>query len=246
MEFVNSLMSENITKQQNYTNRPHILVVDDDKRIRELLARYLGARGYIVLAAEDAAHARESLERFAVDVIILDVMMPGQNGVEFAAELRGQGVSTPIVLLTALGETQDRITGLEAGADDYISKPFEPRELLLRLEVIIKRTMQKHVNVSAVRFGPWVYELDSQMITSEHETVRLTSTEVLLMKALMAHVGQVLSRDELASFCGIDAGERTIDVQVTRLRKKFEEDSKNPRYLQTIRGKGYRLLADVL
>jgi two-component system phosphate regulon response regulator OmpR len=246
LEFVNQLMSENVTKIQNYALAPHVLVVDDDRRIRDLLSRYLGARGFVVLSADSAAEAEGLLERFEVDVMVLDVMMPGETGVEFVARYRANGQDVPVLLLTALGEAGDRISGLEAGADDYLTKPFEPRELVLRLNAILKRTVKVKGSVVCVRFGPWVFDPDHEELRGADEVVRLTSAEASLMRALAAKHGDVLSRDELAQACGLDAGERTIDVQVTRLRRKIEEDTKNPRYLQTLRGKGYRLRAEVL
>lgn len=239
-------MSENVTKIQNYATAPHVLVVDDDRRIRDLLSRYLGARGFVVLAAESAAEAEVFLERFACDVMVLDVMMPGETGVEFVERYRAGGRDVPVLLLTALGEAGDRIAGLEAGADDYLTKPFEPRELVLRLNAILKRTVQAKEAAVCVQIGPWVFDPDHEELRSEDDIVRLTSAEATLMRALAAKHGEVLSRDELAEACGLDAGERTIDVQVTRLRRKIEVDTKNPRYLQTLRGKGYRLRAEVL
>lgn len=237
-------MAVEVTKQENYNtdheSKPHVLVIDDDRRIRDLLSRYLDEHGFIVLNAGDAAEAKALLKSFEVDVLVVDVMMPGQTGFEFTQEFREKR-STPIILLTALGETDDRIEGFEAGADDYLPKPFEPRELVLRINAILKRTA-KNVRVDKpFRIGPWVFDPAMEELTSENESVKLTGAEAVLLKALGANGGEVMSREKLAAKCGVDAGERTIDVQVTRLRRKIEEDTKSPRYLQTVRGKGYLL-----
>ena len=233
------------TKQENYPkdgyeSRPHVLVVDDDRRIRDLLTRYLDEHGFVVLNAEDAAHAKDLLRSFEVDVLVVDVMMPGQTGLEFTEEFRREH-KTPVILLTALGETEDRITGLEAGADDYLPKPFEPRELVLRLNAILKRTAKKVNAEKPFKIGPWLFVPEQEHLSQGEEVVKLTAAEAILLKALASGDGEVVSREELAKRCGVDAGERTIDVQVTRLRRKIEEDTKTPRYLQTVRGKGYLL-----
>jgi len=195
--------------------------------------------------ASDAAQARVVLQNFEVDVLVVDVMMPGQTGLEFTKEFR-KTEKTPIILLTALGETEDRITGLEAGADDYLPKPFEPRELVLRLNAILKRTAKKIDVRQRFRIGPWVFDAAENKLEGRDATIKLTAAETTLIEALGSSGGEVLSRDELARRCGVDAGERTIDVQVTRLRRKIEEDTKNPRYLQTVRGKGYLLRVEEL
>ncbi len=239
-------MTEKVTKIQNYATAPHVLVVDDDRRIRDLLTRYLNEHGFVIFSAESAAEAEDVLERFQCDAMVLDVMMPEESGVEFLARYRGRGHDVPVLLLTALGEAEDRIVGLEAGADDYLVKPFEPRELVLRLNAILRRVVQPVAEALCVQFGPWVFDPDHEELRGVDEVVKLTSAEAALMRALAAKSGEVLSRDDLARACGLDAGERTIDVQVTRLRRKIEEDTKNPRYLQTLRGKGYRLRAEVL
>lgn len=228
---------------ENFTARPHVMVVDDDRRIRDLLSRYLGDNGFVVVSAGDAAEAARMLESLSVDVLVVDVMMPGKNGFEFTGEVRARG-DLPVILLTALGETQDRIQGLEAGADDYLPKPFEPRELVLRLNAILKRTAGKVQEGRKIRIGAWVFDPAMEEIAREDERRRLTGVEATLLKVLAAAHGEVLSREDLARRCGIDSGERTIDVQVTRLRRKIEEDTKNPRFLQTIRGKGYSLRAE--
>jgi two-component system phosphate regulon response regulator OmpR len=234
-------MSQDLNTKENFqAQRPHVLVVDDDRRIRDLLSRYLGEQGFVVMSAGDAKEAVELLEHFAFDVLVVDVMMPGQSGLDFV-RAHSQAKDTPVLLLTALGETAHRIDGLEAGADDYLAKPFEPRELLLRLNAILKRTIKPQKSLAYFKIGPWVFDADSETLEGEGRVQKLTSVEVALIKALAVQGGEVVSRAELAQLCGIDAGERTFDVQVTRLRRKIEMDTKNPRYLQTIRGKGYLL-----
>ena len=230
---------------ESYERAPHVLVVDDDRRIRDLLSRYLGEHGFVVLSACDAAEAAALLKSYEFDVLVVDVMMPGQTGLEFTQEFR-KNHQVPVVLLTALGETEDRISGLEAGADDYLPKPFEPKELVLRLNAILKRTAKKVSPVRPFRIGPWVFDPDLEQLSGNHDTIKLTTAETVLLKALGSSNGEVLSREELARRCGVDAGERTIDVQVMRLRRKIEEDTKNPRYLQTLRGKGYVLRIEEL
>lgn len=222
------------------TEKPHILVVDDDDRIRELLSRYLRDQGFIVATAKDAFHADELMKLSLFDALVVDVMMPGRTGFEFTQALR-KSSDIPVLLLTALEETSDRITGLEAGADDYLAKPFEPKELLLRLKAILRRRDKIPQVVSTFKLGKWTYDPDLNELRSDEETQRLTSVEANLLENLAKHAGKVLSREELARLCGLDGNDRTIDVQVTRLRRKIEDDSKVPRYLQTIRGQGYLL-----
>ncbi len=239
------MTAETTEEYHDYESRPHVMVVDDDRRIRDLLARFLTEQGFVVLQAGDAAEAEELLKSFDVDVLVVDVMMPGQDGVEFTRSFRARE-QTPIVLLTALGETEDRIKGLEAGADDYLPKPFEPKELVLRLNAILKRTAKPEKKSEPFRMGEWVFDPEVDVLTSASETTSLTDAESTLLKVLGRFSGEVLSREKLAKLCGVDAGERTIDVQVTRLRRKIEEDSKNPRYLQTVRGKGYLLRTEAV
>ncbi len=167
-------------------------------------------------------------------------MMPGESGVEFTRDIQSRENSPPVLMLTALGELEDKMKGFEAGIDDYLSKPFEPKELLMRLNVILKRTRKPAAN-NDFRIGRWQYDDSIQSLVDGRKEIRLTTMEVNLLKSLAAKAGEVISREELARTCELDAGERTIDVQVTRLRRKLEEDSKNPRYLQTVRGKGYLL-----
>ena len=229
---------------------PHILVVDDDTRLRALLARYLGEHGFVVTTARHAADARAKLKSLAFDLMVLDVMMPGETGFEFTRSLRALDSSArplPILLLTAKSETEDRIEGLEAGADDYLMKPFEPRELLLRINAILRRTPKPQAQTKTdLRLGAWVYNPERDELRSGDEIIALTGMEAGLMRALSAAPGQVLSRETLTerSAAGQSINDRTIDVQVTRLRRKIESDPKNPRYLITVRGGGYSLRPD--
>lgn len=232
-----------VQKQQDFQALPHILVVDDDDRIRSLVSRYLNEHGFLSFTAENAAAAKDILAVGVFDALVVDVMMPGQDGRAFTNELRKTS-DVPVLLLTAMGEVDDRVSGLQSGADDYLTKPFDPRELVLRLQAILRRRPPEKVLGRTYKIGRWVYNPAVPELVDGTEAVRLTDVEVNLLKALLRQPDAVLSRDELAALCGIDAGERTIDVQVTRLRRKLEEDSKAPRYLQTVRGKGYLLRAE--
>ncbi len=237
-----------IDEIEDYAALPHILVVDDDDRIRDLVSRYLTEHGFFVSAAEDAATAAEILKLAAYDALVLDVMMPGQSGIDFTAEIRGMDsdlAEMPILLLTAMGEADDRVTGLTAGADDYLAKPFDPRELVLRLKAILRRQPKYKTEIKTMFIGPWKFDLTHNELISALETVKLTDGEANLLKALCAHAGEVVEREDLAEACGLDADKRTVDVQVTRLRRKLEEDTNNPRFLQTVRGKGYLLRAQL-
>lgn len=227
---------------KSYEERPHVLIVDDDRRIRDLLFRYLGEQGFIVMLAEHTAHAREIMKLCDFDAAIVDVMMPGETGIEFVHILRSEGDDLPVLMLTALGEAHDRITGFESGADDYLPKPFEPRELVLRLQALIRRRPKPESN-RTLAIGPWRYKPGENTLRQDDMFVRLTDMERTLLDALAQNAGDVVNRDDLAARCGLDAGERTIDVQVTRLRRKLEHDTKEPLYLQTVRGKGYVLRA---
>lgn len=225
--------------------KPHILVVDDDERLRDLLQRFLMGNGFLVTTATDAAEAREILKYLAYDLIICDVMMPGEDGLALTKSLKKQGITAPVLMLTALGEIESRISGFEAGADDYLPKPFEPRELLLRITAILRRVAAPPPSRGEkIRFGRWSLDLDRGELADGEERVALTAVEHTLLKALASKVGEVVSREELAELCQMNANERTIDVQVTRLRKKVEEDPKLPKYIQTVRGKGYILWSD--
>jgi len=227
----------------------HLLVVDDDERIRGLLQKFLMRNGFLVSAARDAAHARRLLEGLDFDLIVLDVMMPGETGVELTRSLR-ETRDVPILLLTAKRETADRIEGLEAGADDYLAKPFEPKELLLRINAILRRLPPPEPSASAPKvlsMGRLRYDVErGEMWDGEH-LVRLTATEAQLMRIFAGQPGEPLSRVELVDRLGRGgdgAQERAVDVQITRLRRKIEADPKQPRYLQTVRGAGYMLAPD--
>jgi two-component system phosphate regulon response regulator OmpR len=225
--------------------KPHILVVDDDERLRDLLQRFLMGNGFLVTTATDAAEAREILKYLAYDLIICDVMMPGEDGMALTRDLKKQGIAAPVLMLTALGEIESRISGFEAGADDYLPKPFEPRELLLRINAILRRVAAPPpARGEKIRFGRWTLDLDRGELADGEERMALTAVEHSLLKALASKLGEVVSREELAELCQMNANERTIDVQVTRLRKKVEEDPKLPKYIQTVRGKGYILWSD--
>ena len=232
---------------------PHLLIVDDDERIRGLLQKFLARQGFWVSAARDAAHARRLLEGLEFDLIVLDVMMPGEDGVTFCKSLR-ETLATPIMLLTAKGETEDRIMGLEAGADDYLAKPFEPRELLLRINAILRRAPVEETGPATpkvLKLGPLRYDVEKGKLWDGEIPVRLTATESQLMRIFAASPGAPVGRAQLVEDLGrggSDTGggveERAIDVQVTRLRRKLEANPKQPRYLQTVRGAGYMLAPD--
>ncbi|WP_438839173.1 response regulator [Cognatishimia coralii] len=228
---------------------PHLLIVDDDERIRGLLQKFLMRNGFLVSAARDAAHARRILSGLEFDMIILDVMMPGEDGVSLTAAIR-ETSKTPIMLLTAKGETEDRIKGLEAGADDYLGKPFEPKELLLRINAILRRMPEKSeadLVPKVLNLGPIRYDIERGEMWQGDTPVRLTATENQLMKIFSACPGEAVSRAKLVEDLGRDRGqaqERAVDVQITRLRRKIEADPKQPRYLQTVRGAGYMLAPD--
>ncbi|WP_084420086.1 response regulator [Henriciella litoralis] len=220
----------------------HLLVVDDDNRIRDLLKKYLISNGYRVSAAANAATARKLITTFDFDLAIFDIMMPGETGLELLESLRQGGVRVPVLLLTARGETSDRIEGLKSGADDYLAKPFEPEELMLRVAAILRRTHveppPEEIEMSGLVFNAKRAELND----GEHH-VRLTEAETHLLSMLAAKAGEPVSREELASKSP-GSTERSIDVQVTRLRRKIEPDPKQPIHIQTVRGIGYRLMPD--
>ncbi|MEM8729952.1 MAG: response regulator [Pseudomonadota bacterium] len=227
----------------------HLLIVDDDERIRELLKKFLMRSGFLVTAARDAAHARRVLSGLDFDMIVLDVMMPGEDGITLTKALR-EMMMTPILLLTAKGETEHRIQGLEAGADDYLPKPFEPKELLLRINAILRRMPETPAEVTTpkiLHLGPIRYDIDKGEMWQGDQPVRLTATESQLMRIFSANPGEPVSRTRLVEDLGRDnvqALERAVDVQITRLRRKIESDPKQPRYLQTVRGAGYMLAPD--
>ncbi|MCE3232217.1 MAG: ompR [Rickettsiaceae bacterium] len=219
----------------------HILILDDDTRIRDLLARFLQDKGFFVSTAKDAYDARNQTQEFIFDLIIADVMMPGENGVEFTKKLR-KSSNTPVLMLTAMGDVEDRISGLESGADDYLAKPFEPRELLLRIQRILQRT-KNEVAAKIIKFGNISYNPAKNSLEQDGENIYITSNEAQLLTILCSNLQTTVSREELARFCG-GINERSIDVQITRLRNKIEQDPKKPVYLKTIRGQGYVLYSD--
>ncbi|RVV97377.1 response regulator transcription factor [Mesobaculum littorinae] len=230
----------------------HLLIVDDDERIRTLLRRFLRRHGFLATAARDAAQARRLLAGLQFDLVVLDVMMPGEDGIAFTRALRADS-AVPILLLTARGETEARIAGLEAGADDYLAKPFEPKELLLRIGAILRRVPQPERPEAApkvLQLGRVRYDIARGELWQGDAPVRLTATEAQLMRIFSAAPGQAITRARLVEELGRGgregggAQERAVDVQITRLRRKIEADPKEPRYLQTVRGAGYMLLGD--
>ena len=222
---------------------PHVLVVDDDDRLRELLRKYLSENGFLVVTASDAADARAKLTTLAFDLIVLDLMMPGESGLDFDGDLRKES-AVPILMLTAMGEPEDRIAGLERGADDYLAKPFEPRELLLRIHSILRRVPKQPDEPVVVRLGDVLFDPEREELRRDGVPVRLTSIEAALLATLAENPGAILSREELGERTGAAGGGRAVDVQVTRLRRKIEPDPRLPRYLQTVRGRGYVLRPD--
>lgn len=232
-----------------HSDQPHLLIVDDDERIRVLLQKFLMRNGFLVTAGRDAAHARRILSGLDFDMIVLDVMMPGEDGISLCADLRRMR-DTPILLLTAKAETDDRIAGLEAGADDYLAKPFEPRELLLRINSILRRVPPSDADAvvpKVLHLGDLRYDMERGEMWRGEDLVRLTATEGLLMRIFSSTPAEAISREDLVDRLGRSGGqaqERAVDVQITRLRRKLEADPKQPRYLQTVRGAGYMLAPD--
>lgn len=222
------------------THQPHILVIDDDLRLRKLLKKYLSENGFVISEAADAKGAAELLDLFTFDLLIMDVMMPEKNGMDFTKELRDRGLMTPILMLTAMGDSDDRITGLESGADDYLPKPFEPRELVLRLNNILKRISLIKPDED-VYFGVYKFNIQKGQLLKGDEAVTLTTAEQELLKALAKKAGETVSREELGELFDTD-NLRTIDVQITRLRRKIDTDLKQPSCIQTVRGQGYALV----
>ena len=225
------------------TEEAHVLVVDDDVRLRALLSRYLAEQGFRVTAAGHAAEARDKLRVVQPDLLVLDVMMPGETGLSLTDALRAERADVPILLLTARGAPEDRIAGFEAGADDYLAKPFEPYELVLRLRAMLRRRVQAPVETQAsIRLGPLEFDVARAELAGPEGIVHLTGGEAALLQVLARRPGEVLSRDEIVDTLHMDeAGERAIDVQVTRLRRKIEADPREPRFLHTVRGRGYIL-----
>ena len=229
------------------TEDSHILVVEDDARLRERLARYLTGEGFRVTAAPDAAEARACMRGISPDLLVLDVMMPGESGLDLTRSLREeQGHDLPVLMLTARGSPEDRIAGFEAGVDDYLPKPFEPRELVLRIKALLRRAPApdpvQPMQSGPVRIGNANFDLERGELVGPNGPIRLTGGEAALLTALASRPGEILSREEIAATLGTDdAGERAVDVQVTRLRRKIEADPREPRFLHTVRGRGYVL-----
>ena len=221
----------------------HILVVDDDARLRTLLSRYLAENGFRVSTASHAADARDKLRFLAPDALVLDVMMPGETGLALTASLRAENAQVPILLLTAQGAPEDRIAGFESGADDYLGKPFEPRELVLRLRAMLRRTPAPAAEPqSPLRLGRLEFDCARGELSGPEGPMHLTGGEGALLAALAARPNEVLTREDIVAALGMDeTGERAIDVQVTRLRRKIEADPREPRFLHTVRGRGYIL-----
>jgi len=241
-------MAEQEQQQLSFesVSQPHVLVVDDDKRLRELLGRYLADQGFRVTTAVSAAEARSKLGSFTFDLLVLDIMMPGESGLQLTEHLRQEN-NVPILLLTAMSESADRIKGLSIGADDYLAKPFEPRELVLRIQAILKRARQApsvKEPPRLIKFGSFVFDLERRRLSRQGNAVYLTESETDLLAQLASRLGDPVTREELSDM-GSDIGaSRVIDIQMTRLRKKIEDDPKFPRYLQTVRGRGYVLQPD--
>ncbi|MEM7197606.1 MAG: response regulator transcription factor [Pseudomonadota bacterium] len=226
----------------------HILVVDDDRQIRELLQKFLARFGYAVTTAQNADDAEEKMRSIVYDVLVLDVMMPGRSGLEFAQDVR-RTQDVPILMLTAKGATDDRIIGLEAGADDYLPKPFEPRELLLRIQSLIRRTERMAGNLSpdaaVMKLGDLQYHRDTRRLMQEEHDIHLTSQEKTILHLLAQTPFRAISRESLAKECGMIGDSRAIDVQIMRLRRKVERNTTNQRYIATVRNRGYMLQPDV-
>jgi two-component system phosphate regulon response regulator OmpR len=228
---------------------PHLLVVDDDPRLRDLLRRYLSTSGFRVTSAANVKEARAQLASFAFDLIVLDVMMPDESGLDLTRSLRGDNAISgpvPVLLLTAMAEPEDRVNGLETGADDYLAKPFEPRELVLRIRNILQRRPINDEPAPApdLRFAGFRFDLARGELFRDHELVRLTAAETALLSSLAQRAPQAVSREELSQAAQFGGNARNVDVQMTRLRRKVEPDPRNPRYLQTVRGTGYALRPD--
>tara|TARA_Y100000590_G_scaffold445251_1_gene577108 strand:+ start:421 stop:1098 length:678 start_codon:yes stop_codon:yes gene_type:complete len=218
--------------------KAHILVVDDDDGIRDLVKQYLNENNYLVTTAVSAEDAKKKVDTIKFDLIVLDIMMPGKSGLEFTIENKDK-LYTPIILLTAKGEAEERIHGLEVGADDYLSKPFEPKELILRIKNILNKTKSKSVK-RLIEFGNVKVDLNKNLIFSNNKEYKINNTEKTILEFMINSPGKSFSRDEIGKIINLDK-ERSIDVIITRLRKKIEKDPKNPKFLQTLRGEGYVL-----
>ncbi len=216
----------------------HILVVDDDDRIRDLVKQYLNENNYFVSTAINAEDAQEKVNTIKFDLIVLDIMMPGKSGLDFTEENKNK-IYTPIILLTAKGEADERVHGLEAGADDYLSKPFEPKELLLRIKNILNKTKSKNIK-RLIEFGNVKINLNKHIILKNNKEYKINNTEKTILEVMINSPGKSFSREEIGKIINLDK-ERSVDVIITRLRKKIEQNPKNPKYLQTLRGEGYVL-----
>jgi len=225
-----------------FEEKKHILIVDDDDRIRELIKEYLDNNNFYTTTAKDAEDAKNKIKLIKFDLIILDIMMPGQNGLDLTKEIKYSS-DQPIILLTAMGESSDRISGLETGADDYLPKPFEPKELLLRIKNILKRIKKNNNFNPILRFGNIKVNLEKMLISSKKGEVKINSAEKSLLEKMVLSVGQIFQREEISKIVNLSK-ERAVDVMITRLRQKIEPDPKNPKYLQTVRGNGYVLWTD--
>ncbi len=224
-------------------DKAHILVVDDDDRLRALLKKYLREQGFMVTAAADAAEARRMMSWFAFDLTVLDVMMPGESGVDMLISLPEKDKGN-VLMLSAMGEAEDRVRGLEGGAQDYMVKPFEPKELVLRIKAILRRNVLEKPKPGHVTFGEFYFDFGLSQLRRAEENVSLTSGEMAILKLLAEHAGKPVAREELAKLMPGVGNERAVDVQITRLRKKIEESEGRPMHLQTVRGAGYVLYAD--
>jgi two-component system phosphate regulon response regulator OmpR len=224
------------------TKTYHILVIDDDDKIRELLKQYLKKNNYLVSTSHDAADAEEKISLVKFDLAIVDIMMPGKDGLQLTKEIR-EKIDLPIILLTAKGETEDRIKGLEYGAEDYLPKPFEPKELLLRIHNVLKRVKKEKYFKDAIKIGKTLIHLKKMEIQNDRKAYKMSMTERSLLENLISSAGKIFTRDEISKITGLTK-ERSIDVLITRLRQKIEPDTKNPKYLQTVRGAGYVLWID--
>lgn len=227
----------------NTSSKPHLIVVDDDARLRNLLKQYLSEHGFLVSSVKNAAEARKVLSLIRFDLMILDVMMPDETGIEFTRALRLEENDLPILMLTAMGEVDKRIEGLEVGADEYLAKPFEPKELLLRIRSILKRTQKEEpLAEGEIKIGRFVYDSVKGRLRDGDKIIALTAVEARLLQVFVENCGVPLTREEIALQCGIPESSRTIDVQITRLRRKLQDDPKLPTYIQTVRHVGYVLI----
>ena len=222
-------------------NLPHILIVDDDKRILELINDYLNKNNFRVSTADNAINAREKIQNIEFDLIILDIMMPGESGLTLTDSLKKNNFKTPILLLSALGNPEDRIKGLEIGANDYLTKPFEPKELLLRMKNLIQKNKYSKLNKKVIKFGPYSFNLKNEILKKDGKVFILTSSETKLLSILAKNEGKPIFRHNLSKILNITNSSRALDVQITRLRNKIEKNKKFPTYIQTVRGRGYVL-----